>query len=118
MVCDLTGLPHHRKHSTPRVPQRLRPISELLDGISRRADHSHLWEDIASQAKQVLGRCQVEAAHVSSDGRSLAVGLAVKRMLGLRTFHAGMIFNLDSQRAIGRMVCGQRATNGWIAEKA
>ncbi|WP_291176150.1 DEAD/DEAH box helicase [Hyphomicrobium sp.] len=118
LVCDLTGLPHHRKHSTPRQPQRLRPISELLDGISRRADHSHLWEEIATQVKPVLGRCHVEAAHVSSDGRSLAVGLAVKRMLGLRTVHAGMIYDLASQRAIGRVICGQRAANGWIAEKA
>ncbi len=73
---------------------------------------------LALQAKPVLGHCQVEAAHASSDGRSLAVSLAVKRMLGIRTVHSGMMYDLDSQSAIGRVVCGQRAANGWIAEKA
>lgn len=118
LVCGLTGLPHHRKHSTPRQPLRLKPISQLLDGFSRRADHSHLWEEIAAQATPVLGRCRVEAAHVSFDEKSLAVGLAVKRMLGLRTVHAGLIYDLESKRAVGRVVCGQRTATGWVADQS
>ena len=88
-ICGLSGIPFHRQYDARQGTPVLRALTSLLDGKSRRADASHLWTEIAEVMKPTLGKCFVEAAELSPDGKSLAMVLEVKKLLGLRTRHAG-----------------------------
>jgi superfamily II DNA or RNA helicase len=112
-TCPMSGIPHHRQFSSNGRAQGLEPLVGLLNGRSRRADVSHLWPAVVEFAKPVLGKCDVEAAELSPDGRSMAVALTVKKLLGLRTLHAGFVYSLPERKVVGRIVSGQRGSAGW-----
>jgi hypothetical protein len=65
--------------------------------------------------KPALGKCLVEAAELSPDGKSLAVVLTVKKLLGLSTHHAGLIYSMNEKMPLGRVLMGQRSAQGWRA---
>jgi superfamily II DNA or RNA helicase len=114
-ICALSGIPIHRQYDARQGTPVLRALTSLLDEKSRRADASHLWPEIAEGMKPTLGKCLVEAAGLSPDGKSLAVVLEVKKLLGLRTRHAGLIYATDQKIPLGRVVVGQRSPEGWRA---
>lgn len=93
---------------------RLRALAELLDGTSRAAEKREAWKDISERASKVLkGKCEVETARVSPDGRHLAVNLKVRQLLGLRTNNAGLIYSLPEGAIVGRVAVGTRGHSGW-----
>lgn len=114
-ICGLSGIPFHRRYDAQQGTPVLRALTALLDGKSRRADASQLWPEIADVMKPTLGKCLVEAAEASPDGKSLAAVLVVKKLLGLSTRHAGLIYSLSDKVPIGRVLVGQRSEGGWRA---
>lgn len=109
--CRLTGIAHHQRFSEG---ERLKSLVSLLDGSSRRADESQLWDAIAMCAKEQLGgRCTVEGAELSPRGDKLAVVVQIKRMLGFKVEYAGVIFSLDRRMMLGRPIVGERSSNQW-----
>ncbi len=122
-VCELTGLRFHFRfmmsdsmdRNVSNVSQiRLRPLVELLNGTRRTTDSRELWDEISERASdEIRGKCAVEAAQCSPDGRHIAVCLEVRSMLGLRTNHAGLLYSLADQAITGRIAFGKRSTTGW-----
>jgi superfamily II DNA or RNA helicase len=114
--CSLTGVTHHRRFAEG---DRLKPLSNLLDGTSRRADAPQVWDAIALGLKEQLGgRCAVEGAELSPHGDKLAVAVQIKRMLGFKVEYAGVIFSLDRRIGLGRPVVGERAGNQWAETRS
>ena len=66
-TCVLTGLFVHYEFATPEGGPRLRPLTEMLDGIRRTADERLLWDNVAGRVTAALkgGRCRVESAVLS-----------------------------------------------------
>jgi hypothetical protein len=114
-VCELTGLSVHFRYVVGDRHLRLQPLIELLDGVRRTRDEIRLWEPIGEKISVSLGKgkCKVESAMLSPDGKHLAVSAAVRTMLGLRLRQAGVIYEIEGQSIIGRVVCGRRAADGW-----
>mgnify|MGYP002399765810 CR=1 FL=1 len=114
-TCALTGVAVHFKFVTADAGVRLRPLSELLYGMRRTADASDLWESIAAKASAALGggRCRLEAAQTSPDGRHLAVCSEVRSLRGRSVQQAGLIYSFSDDQIIGRIAIGTRSPNGW-----
>ena len=109
--CSLSGITHHQRFAER---ERLKPLVTLLDGTSRRADATQMWDAIAVALKQLLGgRCTVDATEVSPQGDKLAVAVQVKRMLGFKTEYAGFVYSIERHRILGRPVVGERAGKHW-----
>lgn len=109
--CSLTGMTLHRRFVER---ERLKPLANLLDGTSRRADAMQVWAAIALGLKEQLGgRCTVEGAELSPQGDKLALAVRIKRMLGFKVEYAGFIFSLDRRMLLGRPVVGERAGKHW-----
>lgn len=116
-VCELSGVAHHVQYATGFLERRLQPLQQLLNGISHRADASHIWDAVAGRARDVMGggRCHVEAAELSPDGHHLAATVEVRKLLGLRVQHAGLLYSVSDEVIVGRVAVGQRSGKGWSA---
>jgi predicted RecB family nuclease len=114
-ICELTGLSIHFEFATSAHPSRLQVLVELLDGTRRNIDQTLLWETIAIKVSRSLGfgRCRTEAAVLSPDSKHLAVCAEVRTLLGLRVRYAGLIYDVDTQSIVGRIVQGRRISNKW-----
>jgi superfamily II DNA or RNA helicase len=113
-ICEITGLSIHSKFVGDR-DSRLQPLVALLDGIRRNADEPRVWETVALKTSEALGskRCQVEAAILSPNDKHLAACVEVRTLLGFRVRQIGVVFELESNSILGRVVQGQRTKNKW-----
>jgi len=114
-VCWLTDLPIHFEFATAGKYPQLQPLVDLLNSIKRTADESQLWNEIATQMTVVLkkGRCRVTASLLSPDRMHLAVCAEIRTLLGFRVRYAGMIYSLNDHSVTGRIVQGERTSEGW-----
>lgn len=118
-ACLLTAVPVHLEYMGGKAQDRFEIISGLLDGIRRKTDGEQLWKAIETAASQQVGggRCTVESAELSPDGRHLAVCLEVKTWMGLKVRHAGLVYAVQDRAIVGRVVIGKREAGVWRAEK-
>jgi hypothetical protein len=114
-TCALTGVLVHFQFVTSDAGLRLQPLRDLLYGFRRTADASDLWESIAAKASVALGggRCRLEAAQTSPDGRHLAVCSEVRSFLGRSVRQAGLLYSFRDDQIIGRIALGKRSPDGW-----
>ena len=119
-VCGLTGLPVHFEFIVTQTDPRLKPLVDLLDGTRRTEDATEVWATVAAKATSALASwwpCRVEAAVLSPDRRHLAVCARVGAWLGLREYHAGLVFSVDDRSIVGRVAHGRRAAGRWSEEE-
>lgn len=114
--CELTGVPIYSEYISTQSPFRLELLSNLLNGTRKKSDKPELWPTINNYVSAALkgGKCKVEAAELSPDGKNLAVTLEVKTWIGLKTRQAGLIYSFQDNATIGRIVTGKREDTGWI----
>jgi superfamily II DNA or RNA helicase len=112
--CELTGLEIHFKYVTAKETF-LVPLKRLLDGTARDDDAKESWEQIEQREAQAIGkgRCRVEAALRSPNGKYLAVSSEVKTFLGFRKRHMGFLFANEKQSIVGMIAEGTREGWGW-----
>ena len=115
-TCELTGLSVHSEYITLQPPPRLEILFNILNGTKSKSDKTDLWADIASNVSKLLkgGSCKVENAELSSNGENLAVALEIKTWIGLKTRHAGLIYSIQDNTNVGRIVMGKRSDKGWV----
>lgn len=111
-TCHLTGLTFHFEYMTLDEPTRLEVLSNLLNGINRKADRSDLWEKITLSSGHKSSK--VEASELSPNGKYLAVSLEIKTLLGLKTRHGGLIYSIADNAVIGRITLGKRDQKNWL----
>jgi hypothetical protein len=58
--------------------------------------------------------CRVETAHISPDRRHLAICLEVRTLMGPRVHHAGLLYSIEDESIVGRIVMSKRTPKGWI----
>lgn len=116
-ICDLTALPIYFKYVlTKDDKSRLEPLSNLLDGISRKSDQVDLWPDILLSVNGILGKksCNIEEAQISPDEEVLAVCVKVKTLFGFKVRYAGLLYSIKNKTITGRIAMGQRETMNWV----
>jgi hypothetical protein len=115
-VCSLTGISFHVQFEASSERSYLQPLGDLLNNVRRTGDAPDRWNEIASKTAATLrgGRCRVEAALASPDGRLLAICLEVRTLLGLRVHQAGLLYSIDDREIIGRVAMGRRTPKGWV----
>ena len=118
-TCNLTGLAIHFEFITVDSSPCLHPLLELLSGIRRTTDESHLWSTISDKIAINLGkgRCRIESAVLFPNGRNLAICCEVKTLLGLKVNHVGLVYSIDNHSIIGRIAKGHRTSKGWSESK-
>jgi len=118
-TCTLTGVQVYFKYVTSDADPRLQPLLDLLYGVRRTGDASNLWETIAAKGSVALGggRCRLEAAQTSPDGRHLAVCSEVRGFFGISVHKAGFLYSFDGDQIVGRIALGRRSPTGWVSEK-
>ncbi|MCP3447315.1 SNF2-related protein [Bradyrhizobium sp. CCGUVB14] len=115
--CSLTGLPIHVEFLAGQFSPKLRPLSELLEGMRRNTDGNEVWDRVAGRVTSaVKGRkCRIEAGIMSPSRRYLATCAESKTMLGFRVSHIGAIYDLNDNSIVGRLAEGKRAGGNWKA---
>jgi superfamily II DNA or RNA helicase len=115
-ICELTGLSIHVDHVTTGHRPRLQPLVAVLDGKLRPSDNESMWSDLVQQfgAKVRNKRCRIEAALLSPNERCLAICFELRTFFGLRSHHAGAIYDLNVRSFVGQIVQGRRAEFGWV----
>jgi superfamily II DNA or RNA helicase len=115
-TCGLTGLPIHVEFATEDALPRLRPLTELLDGIRRAADETALWDSVGARVGTALrrGKCRIESAVRSPARRHLATCSEVRTMMGMRVRQVGSIYDIDRNTIIGRLAVGKRGSKNWM----
>lgn len=116
LVCELTGLTIHSVFATSRNRPRLQPLEDLLNGIKHTSDEQRIWDTASSKVSGILkkDRCRVESAILSPSRLRLAVCAEVRTWLGLRAQHVGFVYAIDDQSVLGRVIPGQRKSDGWV----
>ncbi len=117
--CEWTGLAINFEFATANEHPRLQTLSDLLSGINRNTDETQLWDAIAAKVAPMLGggRCRIEAAVLSPDEKHLAVCTEVRTLLGFRVRQAGLVYKMESDSVVGRLVQGRRSSNKWEETK-
>jgi superfamily II DNA or RNA helicase len=117
-TCELTQVNAHVEFMTVNGACHLGPLINLLNGLRRKADKPELWAKIAEDMSRIANaKSQVEAAILSPSQQYLAVCLETKNWLGLKTRQAGLLYSIQEQEAVGRIVAGKRGAQGWSLEK-
>jgi len=89
-----------------------------LHKVDPEPEELELIDSIASAMAIITNaKSQVEAAVLSPSQQYLAVCLETKNWLGLRTRQAGLLYSIQEQEAVGRIVAGKRGAQGWLLEK-
>ncbi|MBI4396479.1 MAG: DEAD/DEAH box helicase [Elusimicrobia bacterium] len=114
-VCDITGVAMHVEYIVGKGSNRFEVLVGLLEATRRKADDPGRWETVAACVAPLVGggRCRVESAERSPDGRHLAVCVEVRTMLGWKVRHAGMLYSFEDQAVIGRIAMGKREKGVW-----
>jgi superfamily II DNA or RNA helicase len=116
-ICQLTRITTHFEFMTTNGGIRFEPLVALLNGVMRKADMPDAWSKIVANTSEFLdGRLQVQSSISSPNGELLAVCLETKNWLGLKTRHAGLLYTIRDQTAVGRIVVGKREPEGWTLE--
>src|SRR5580704_7117123 len=115
--CGLTGLPIHVEFATSGPSPRLRPLTEMLDGVRHAVDETELWDDVGTKISMALRsrKCQIEAAVRSPAGGHLATCSEVRSMWGMRLRQVGAIYNIEDSSIIGRLAVGKCGPGNWVA---
>lgn len=115
-MCGLTGLPIHVEFATADALPRLRPLTELLDGIRHTTDETALWDGVGARVATALrrGKCRIESAVRSPAQRHLATCSEVRTMMGMRVRQVGSIYDIDRNAIIGRLAVGKRGWKNWL----
>jgi superfamily II DNA or RNA helicase len=115
-TCGLTGLPIHAEFATEDVLPRLRPLTELLDGIKHTTDETALWDSVGTRVGTALsrGKCRIESAVRSPARGHLATCSEVRTMMGMRVRQVGSIYDIDKNAIIGRLAVGKRGYKNWM----
>lgn len=113
--CALTALSIHFSFATRSGRPTLQRLVELLEGTARGTDQTVLWATIEPHITKAIGkgRCDIKAASLSPDKKSLAVCAEVKTFLGLRVQHTGLVYSLTDREVIGHCAIGRRSTASW-----
>jgi SNF2-related domain/Helicase conserved C-terminal domain len=116
-VCELTGLPIHFEHATGDHAPRLRPLSEMLDGMRRTTDETQLWDSVAPKVSSAVkgAKCRVEAATLSPTKTYLATCSEARTLMGIRVRQVGAVYDLNDTAIVGRLAVGKRGRSGWTA---
>jgi superfamily II DNA or RNA helicase len=114
-LCWLTDLPIHFEFATATREPCLKPLMDLLNGIKRTADESHLWDAVATKGSAAIGRgrCRVESAILSPNRQHLAICAEVRTLLGFRVRRAGLVYSVAENSIVGRLTQGERTSEGW-----
>ncbi|OQX21487.1 MAG: hypothetical protein BWK80_33165, partial [Desulfobacteraceae bacterium IS3] len=117
-VCNLIGgLSIHFEYATTGNNPRLQSLIDLLNGMNRTANNREIWNDLTIKIAEILGRgkeqCRVESAILSPDGQSLAVCSEVRTWFGFKVRQAGFVYSISNKSVIGKVVQGQRTSEGW-----
>lgn len=114
--CELTGVPIYSEYISTQAPFRFDLLFNLLNGIRKKSDKPELWPAISVYVSTELkdGKCKVEVAELSPDGKNLAVVLEVKTWIGFKIRHAALIYSFQDNATIGRIVIGKRGNSGWV----
>jgi superfamily II DNA or RNA helicase len=115
--CVLTGLLVHVGFVTDESAPRLKPLTELLDGIRRNNDQHEIWLKVAERMTMAVknGKCKIEAAMLSPSRRHLATCAESKSLLGLRVHQVGAIYDISADAIVGRIAEGKRKDGHWTA---
>ncbi|WP_211250692.1 DEAD/DEAH box helicase [Arenimonas donghaensis] len=115
-TCQLLGIPVHFEHTAGSPPQ-LKPLRDLLDGVTRGNALESEWTDIARLLSVESGRrSAVKNAVASSDGSRVAIYADAKSLLGLRSHVVGALYCPASRNLIGKIVSGKRERGEWRPE--
>jgi hypothetical protein len=116
-TCQLTRITTHFEFMTANGESRFEPLLGLLNGIVRKTDKSDGWSKIIANMSDFLeARSQVRSSMSSPNGELLAVCVETKNWLGLKIRHAGFLYAIRDQAAVGRIAIGKREDEGWILE--
>lgn len=109
-ICSLTGLSIHIQYTAHSPPPRLSPLDNMLSGLLRTRANEEAWPHIETRIVQALkgGKCKVEAAELSPDGKHVAGCSMVKTLLGFRTQHVGFIYSVVNDSIVGRITTRKR----------
>jgi hypothetical protein len=113
-ICSLLGLSVHFQYLSDEA-QKLEVVEKMLRGTRRAADGADHWEAIRVKAADAIpsrGKCRIEAAEFSPDGKKLAVCAEVKSMLGFKVQQAGLLYSLEKNAIVGRVAIGKRGVKG------
>jgi hypothetical protein len=101
--------------TTDALP-RLRPLTELLDGIRHTTDETTLWDSVGARVATALrrGKCRIESAVRSPAQRHLATCSQVRTMMGMRVRQVGSIYDINRNTIIGRLAVGKRGSKNWL----
>jgi superfamily II DNA or RNA helicase len=115
-TCGLTGLPIHVEFATADALPRLRPLTELLDGIRHTTDETALWDSVGTRVATALrrGKCRIEGAVRSPARRHLATCSEIRTMMGMRVRQIGSIYDIDRNTIVGRLAVGKRGSKNWV----
>jgi hypothetical protein len=113
--CELTGVDFHFQYAGGGSGSRLKGLIELLHGTTRTTEGAHRWEEIAAKTHKVFPskKCRVESALVSPDGKIIAACVEMKDWFGLRLRQAGVLYSVEDNSIVGRIVTGERTSTGW-----
>lgn len=115
-VCELTGVSIHFEYTTTGGQARLEPLVNLLNGIRKKSDKTEIWSTIVTNTATIIGdgRRKIEAAELSPNGQHLAVSLEVRTWAGLKVRQAGLLYSIQDNVGVGRVVMGKREDKGWV----
>jgi len=77
------------------------------DRLRERGTSFPLWWELLFRRGESGGLCR----------QYLAVCLETKNWLGLKTRQAGLLYSIQEQEAVGKIVAGKRGAQGWLLEK-
>ena len=117
-ICSLTELPIYVGYLSGK-PLKLETLNNLLQGIERTAEVEEEWDNIATNASEILQskNCIVESSILSPDKKKLAICLEVKTWMGLKTRYAGLLYSVDNKSIVGRIALG-KFDEKWVFEEA
>jgi hypothetical protein len=118
-TCNLTGLSIHFEYITAGSNPCLHPLLELLSSIKRTTDRAYLWSALSDKVAIALGKgkCRVESAVLSPNGKALAICCEVKTLLGFKVNQVGLVYSIDDHSITGRIAKGYRTSKGWLESK-
>ena len=116
--CSLTGINAHFEFVTTGESNRLKVLTSLLDGVSRKTDKADFNEKILESLAKVTGNknLKIEFTELSPNKRLLAFSTEVRTFLGLKLRYAGGLFSIAENVIVGKISSGKRENGIWIED--
>lgn len=111
-ICSLSGLSFHFQYVITEPIVALKSLVTLLNGTNRKAEKTDVWSTVV----HTLGykNSKVEASELSPDEKNLALSIETKTMLGLKSRQSGLVYSINGNVIVGRIVKGKREKNQWM----